>query len=617
MNVSGSITVGYGVSGSASYSKSKVNADYASVNEQSGTFTGDDGYQINVKNHTDLKGGIITSTQNAENNGKNRFETGTLKFEDLANHAEYKGEAIGLGVSGSVKGDNPNGNSKIYTADKTGMSSTMGYGKESDKQHSTTFAGINTANITIRDEDKQKEITGRTAEEIKQAVKTDLTLENYAEHSGSLKNVFDKEKVQNEIDLQVKVTQEFGNNLKKLDRLQNERLDKLKAKKEAGEINEDEYNRQVEKIETQKLIANIVGAGLLSPADSLTGVAVSAVSPAVSHEIGQYFKGLAEENKRQGITEEAELTASQKTAHIAAHAILGAVTANANGGNALSGALSAGGAEAIAPVISSMLYKETNPENLTAEQKETISAVTQALGTLSGSVTGDSSLDAYVGGTVATNAVENNNTALPRQPRGNPVQSTANPYSRTTYNGYVKQVRKILRDENFNGLPSFRDFDPVTREGIITEAEVREMQRFTDFVIANQNRSNWTSRDFVYYFYNPSLIGRNITANNANASNALNRKLSSLEKAQEDAVRTEVLPDGRIRYYDRERPARTTGATRGNSIVTEYNPKNGNVRQWAASFDHFGNVNRVHPKSINGQTVNSQHYPPTQRELKK
>ena len=116
---------------------------------------------------------------------------------------------------------------------------------------------------------------------------------------------------------------------------------------------------------------------------------------------------------------------------------------------------------------------------------------------------------------------------------------------------------------------------------------------------------------------NTSLIGRNITANNANASNALNRKLNSLEKAQKNAVKTKFLPDGRIRYYDRERPARTTGATRGNSIVTEYNPKNGNVRQWAASFDHFGNVNRVHPKSINGQTVNSPHYPPTQRELKK
>ena len=201
------VTIGYGFSGSASYSQSKINADYASVNEQSGIFAGDDGYQINVKNHTDLKGGIITSTQNAENNGKNRFETGTLSFNDLANHAEYKGEAIGIGVSGSVKGENSK-NPNSVVADKTGMSNTMGYGRESDKQYATTHSGINTANITIRDEEKQQEITGRTAEETKRAVKTDLTLENYAEHSGSLKNNLDKEKLQNEIDLQVEVTKE-------------------------------------------------------------------------------------------------------------------------------------------------------------------------------------------------------------------------------------------------------------------------------------------------------------------------------------------------------------------------------------------------------------------------
>ena len=53
------VIMGYGVSGSASYSKSKVNADYASVNEQSGIFSGEDGYQINIKGHTDLKGGLI------------------------------------------------------------------------------------------------------------------------------------------------------------------------------------------------------------------------------------------------------------------------------------------------------------------------------------------------------------------------------------------------------------------------------------------------------------------------------------------------------------------------------------------------------------------------------
>ena len=56
----------------------KPNANYASVNEQSGIFAGDDGYQINVKNNTDLKGAIITSTQVAENLSKNSLDTGVL-----------------------------------------------------------------------------------------------------------------------------------------------------------------------------------------------------------------------------------------------------------------------------------------------------------------------------------------------------------------------------------------------------------------------------------------------------------------------------------------------------------------------------------------------------------
>jgi filamentous hemagglutinin len=33
------------------------------------------------------------------------------------------------------------------------------------------------------------------------------------------------------------------------------------------------------------------------------------------------------------------------------------------------------------------------------------------------------------------------------------------------------------------------------------------------------------------------------------------------------------------------------------------------------SYDHSGNVTRVHPKMINGQQVIGPHYPPTGQEL--
>ncbi|WP_107843595.1 MafB family polymorphic toxin [Neisseria sicca] len=104
-------------------------------------------------------------------------------------------------------------------------------------------------------------------------------------------------------------------------------------------------------------------------------------------------------------------------------------------------------------------------------------------------------------------------------------------------------------------------------------------------------------------------------AHSANAQSALAKKLSGLESAQNSASRTKTLPDGRIRYYEAERFARTEGRTRGNSFVTEYNPKTGSTRQWMESYDHSGNVTMVHPKSVNGQSVTSQHYPPTKQEL--
>jgi RHS repeat-associated protein len=95
----------------------------------------------------------------------------------------------------------------------------------------------------------------------------------------------------------------------------------------------------------------------------------------------------------------------------------------------------------------------------------------------------------------------------------------------------------------------------------------------------------------------------------------LNRKLGALEKAQNTAANTRELPDGRTRYYGQEKLSSKPGATRGASLVTEYDPKRGNVRQWMESYDHKGNVIRVHPKMKNGEVLDLPHYPPTGKEI--
>ena len=55
------------------------------ITEQSGIYAGKEGYDIQVKNNTHLKGAVIDSQ--AE---KNKLTTGTLAWENIENKAEYK-----------------------------------------------------------------------------------------------------------------------------------------------------------------------------------------------------------------------------------------------------------------------------------------------------------------------------------------------------------------------------------------------------------------------------------------------------------------------------------------------------------------------------------------------
>lgn len=95
----------------------------------------------------------------------------------------------------------------------------------------------------------------------------------------------------------------------------------------------------------------------------------------------------------------------------------------------------------------------------------------------------------------------------------------------------------------------------------------------------------------------------------------LERKLSILEAAQKKAIRERTLPDGRIRYHEKEALARTPGPTRGRARTTEWNPKTGQVRTWEETYDQSGKVNRVHPKTINGELLDLPHYPPTKLDI--
>ena len=206
------VTVGYGLSAGGSYSQSKVKADHASVTGQSGIYAGEDGYQIKVRDNTDLKGGIITSSQSAEDKGKNLFQTATLTHSDIQNHSRYEGKSFGIGGSFDLNGgwDGTVTDKQGRPADR--ISPAIGYGSDGDGKNSTTRSGINTRNIHITDEAGQLARTGGTAEETEARIYTGIDTETADQQSGRLKNSFDKDAVAKEINLQREVTQEFGKN---------------------------------------------------------------------------------------------------------------------------------------------------------------------------------------------------------------------------------------------------------------------------------------------------------------------------------------------------------------------------------------------------------------------
>ena len=413
MNMQGSVTIGYGFSASAGFSKSKINSEHASVNEQAGIYSGDEGYDVNVKNHTDLKGALITSTQQAESSGLNQFSTGTLSHSDIENHSSYKGSSIGISAKGDANGG--------WTGqEKNGISGSVGYGRESDNQNSVTKSGINTQNIEIRNKNAQQALTGQSITETLAAIKTDISTDNAESQSGKLENRFDKNALQKELNIQVEATKGFvqtanaaGNAI--ANKLGEEAVAKQREAQAAQEVADRAYkanpskenetalntanqnlitaNNEADKWQTGGEYKRKIDGAMNAISAALgglpaAGIATSAISPEINHQIKLATEGSPMANK-------------------VAHAVWGAVEAYSANQNAAAGAGGALASEVMADVIAKELYGK-KPSQLNREEKEVVSSVSQAAGALVGGVAANSSQGIGVGLTTAKNAVENN-----------------------------------------------------------------------------------------------------------------------------------------------------------------------------------------------------------------
>ena len=413
MNMQGSVTIGYGFSASAGFSKSKINSEHASVNEQAGIYAGDEGYDVNVKNHTDLKGALITSTQQAESSGLNQFSTGTLSHSDIENHSSYKGSSIGISAKGDANGG--------WTGqEKNGISGGVGYGRESDNQDSVTKSGINTQNIEIRNENAQQARTGKSITETLAAIKTDISTDNAESQSGKLENRFDKNALQKELNIQVETTKGFvqtasaaGNAI--ANKLGEEAVAKQREAQAAQEVADRAYkanpskenetalntanqnlitaNNEADKWQTGGEYKRKIDGAMNAISAALgglpaAGIATSAISPEINHQIKLATEGSPMANK-------------------VAHALWGAVEAYSANQNAAAGAGGALAGEVMADVIAKDLYGK-KPNQLNREEKEVVSSVSQAAGALVGGMAANSSQGIGVGLTTTKNAMENN-----------------------------------------------------------------------------------------------------------------------------------------------------------------------------------------------------------------
>jgi filamentous hemagglutinin len=156
-SMGGSITVGAGVSGSVSFSKSKADSNYASVTEQSGIQAGDGGFRVNVKGNTDLKGAMIASSDQAVQGGRNSFTTATLTTSDIQNHAEVSASSSGIDLSSDMLSQGK------YGAAKGLAGTALNNGKASSSSAGVTRSAVEASSVTITDEAAQQALTGKSA----------------------------------------------------------------------------------------------------------------------------------------------------------------------------------------------------------------------------------------------------------------------------------------------------------------------------------------------------------------------------------------------------------------------------------------------------------------------
>ena len=390
-NVSGGVSVaiiGSGGSASLSVSQDKIKSRFDSVQEQTGLFAGQDGYQVTVGEHTQLNGSVLASTSSAD---KNKLDTGTLGWSDIRNKADFSSQH--QSVSGGTGGD-------LGSMFMGNMGSLLLLGSNnSGHDSSTTYAAVSDGQITVRDQDKQLQDVATLSRDVEHA-------------NNALSPIFDKEKEQKRL-RQAQLIGDIGNQAMDIIRTQGS-IEAAKAA--AAELTEEQRNMpgasrdasvkdraayvaMLQQTDAyRKVMADYgTGSNLQRAAQAVTaavqGIAGGDFNQALVGASAPYLAGLIKESIPDNLE-----------ARLMAHAVLGAVLAKSQGNSALAGAAGA----SIGELVATKLFPGKSVDQLTEADRQKISALSTLAGGLLGGLVGGDLANAVSAGETAKNASENN-----------------------------------------------------------------------------------------------------------------------------------------------------------------------------------------------------------------
>ncbi|WP_080416867.1 hemagglutinin repeat-containing protein [Burkholderia ubonensis] len=391
---------------SGNISQQKMHSDYAAVAEQSGIKAGDGGYQVDVKGNTDLKGGVIASSDKAVQDGVSSLTTASLTYSDIQNHASYDASSVGIsgGYGGTIgknqKGtaDNVNPVAGTDLPNRGGFSATPPIAlSASGDASSTTRSGISGGSIKITDSAKQQQLTGKTADETIASVNRDTS-----NTGGALAPIFDKDKVQAGFDITSQFINQVGtfvdNRMKEADdaRKASKNLDLTPEQRAAAEQKADQLTADWGPGGTYRQVLSALTAAAGGNVTGSTGQFVQAgIVNYLQQQGASYIGDLV---KTGAVTEGSPL-------HAAMHAIVACAGAAASSQSCGAGAMGAASASLL-----SNLFADTPNETATEKQAKgnLISSIVAGVAAVGG-------VNAATATTAAQTEVENNFLTQPQQ----------------------------------------------------------------------------------------------------------------------------------------------------------------------------------------------------------